>query len=74
MKYLVLIGVISVVLWWLRMQRNTSNTSDHQKSSGEPPKNMVRCSYCDLHLPQSDAVQGTAGHYCCIAHRETKEG
>ena len=74
MKYLVLIGVIGVVLWWLRIQRNTSDTDNNRKVSGEQPQNMVRCAYCNLHLPQSDAVQGTAGLYCSTAHQQAKEG
>ncbi len=74
MKYLVLIGVISVVLWWLRVQRNTSNPGNDSTVTGKQPQNMVRCAYCDLHLPQSDAVTGALGQYCSSAHRQAKEG
>jgi uncharacterized protein len=74
MKYLILVGVIAVALWWLRMQRNTSNSSDNPKSTGQQPQNMVRCAHCDLHLPQSDAVKGSLGLYCSNAHLQAKEG
>ena len=74
MKYLVLMGVIGVVLWWLRMQRNTSDTGNSRTASGEQPQSMVRCAYCNLHLPQTDAVHGTTGVFCSTAHQQAKEG
>jgi uncharacterized protein len=74
MKYLILIGVICLVLWWLRIQRNASTPSDNPTASGKQAQNMVRCAHCDLHLPQSDAVKGSLGLYCSSAHLQAKEG
>ena len=73
MKYLILLGVVVWVIWWLRTKRNdTDKTQD--PSGQQAPQTMVRCAHCDLHLPQNDAVQGSLGVYCSTAHRSAKEG
>ncbi|MFD2377036.1 PP0621 family protein [Ottowia pentelensis] len=35
---------------------------------------MVACARCGVHVPQSSAVSGRAGLYCCEAHRREAEG
>jgi uncharacterized protein len=31
---------------------------------------MVRCQYCDLHIPEAEAVHGHDGWYCSDEHRQ----
>ena len=73
MKYLLLFALIGLLLWWLKMQRRDNNTQD-DASQANKAQHMVRCGHCDLHLPQSDALEGSLGFYCGKAHRDTKEG
>jgi uncharacterized protein len=74
MKYLFLIAVIGLVLWWLKMQRRDRNKNPDDVNHAQKAQHMVRCAHCDLHLPQSDALEGSLGFYCSTAHRDTKEG
>ena len=43
-----------------------------RESKKEPDKigRMVRCHYCDLHIPEAEAVQGPDGWYCSDEHRK----
>lgn len=39
-----------------------------------PPQSLNRwfpCSYCDLHLPQNDALAQDGRYYCCAEHRDS---
>ena len=74
MKYLLLFALIGVVLWWLKTQRRDSTHSQEEGSQAHKAQNMVRCKHCDLHLPQSDALEGSLGFYCSASHRAAKEG
>jgi uncharacterized protein len=74
MKFLILVGLIGVVMWWLKTQRNHNADSTGDAKASPQQQNMVRCAHCDLHLPQIDAVSGSQGVYCSVAHRAAKEG
>ena len=43
-----------------------------RESKKEPDKigRMVRCQYCDLHIPEAEAVHGHDGWYCSDEHRK----
>ncbi|MEZ5704393.1 MAG: hypothetical protein R3E56_03050 [Burkholderiaceae bacterium] len=34
---------------------------------------MVACQHCGTHLPESEAVLGRRGSYCCVEHRQQHE-
>jgi uncharacterized protein len=34
---------------------------------------MVACLHCGTHLPESEAVKGRHGAYCCDEHRQLSE-
>ncbi|MEY3502212.1 MAG: hypothetical protein RL763_280 [Pseudomonadota bacterium] len=74
MKYFILLVVIAGVIWWLRTKRNNSDKTQDASRQSQNPQTMVRCAHCDLHLPQSDAVEGSLGVYCSASHRLAKEG
>lgn len=74
MKYLLLFAFIGLVLWWLKTQRRDSTYSQKEEGQAHKAQNMVRCKHCDLHLPQSDALEGSLGFYCSKEHRIAKEG
>ncbi|RDH97035.1 PP0621 family protein [Caldimonas thermodepolymerans] len=72
-KYLVLLLVVVLVLWWAgrpRVARSAGNTSRGGASAaGRQVRPMVACAHCGVHLPQDEALSGPGGHYCCEAHR-----
>ena len=72
MKYLVLLGVIFAVIWWLKLSREPSSTNT--TSNPKPTQAMVACLHCGVHLPQNDAVHTAHGFYCSDQHRALKEG
>lgn len=74
MKYFILLLIIAGVIWWLRTKRNDTDKTQDPSSQSQNPQTMVRCAHCDLHLPQTDAVEGSLGVYCSTAHRSAKEG
>jgi len=43
-----------------------------RESNKNPDKigRMVRCHYCDLHIPEAEAIHGPAGWYCSTEHRQ----
>lgn len=72
MKYLLLIAVVLVVLWFVRSQRRdeTSEGTDTRRAPPARPQDMVRCTECGVHLPRTDALPGPDGRlYCCAEHR-----
>lgn len=70
MKYLILLLIVLVGIWWIRQQRKPKPPSDNSKD----PLEMVACVHCGTHVPENDATKGTKGAYCSQAHRETHEG
>jgi uncharacterized protein len=74
MKYFVLLVIIAGVIWWLRTKRNDSDKNQDASRQSPNPQTMLRCAHCDVHFPQTDAVEGSLGVYCSAAHRLAKEG
>lgn len=82
MKYLLVLAVLVVAyLIWKRNRRLEAEERDSQNPAKRPsqrapaaPDAMVTCRHCGLHLPQSDAIQGSLGYYCGQEHRRLAEG
>jgi uncharacterized protein len=70
-KLLTLILVI-VVAWWLTMgsrRRNASRKAPRAVPRATPEQKMVKCNYCGLYLPQSEAIAEADKFFCCAEHR-----
>lgn len=50
---------------WLQ---NRKNTAPHQTKTGK----MVRCHYCEIYIPEEDAIYHEEHHYCCNDHRDNE--
>lgn len=84
MKYLLVLGVVLFGIWLWRHNRQTEarERENARRAAAKPapraptptPTDMVACAHCGLHLPLTDAVQGTQGRYCTDAHRRAHEG
>lgn len=69
MKYLILIGVVFGVIWWIKLSR-PAKPSGSAGGSDNGPQPMVRCAHCGLHLPQNEAIASNSAVYCSDAHRD----
>jgi len=72
MKYLLVLAIVLVVIWFVRTNRRTDEP--RQGSAERPPdgvaQDMVQCPVCSVHLPRTDALPGPDGRlYCCAEHR-----
>ena len=60
--------------WWLVLKKKRDQEKTLEPKSAPPsqlkPKRMVSCSYCDLHLPEDDAIAWDGRYYCCPDHRD----
>lgn len=72
MKYLVLLMVLMVAIWWIKRHRQPQDPV--QKSMTPEPQPMVACAHCGLHLPQTEAVATGKAYYCSPSHRALAEG
>ena len=74
MKYLLVLAVVFVAIWlWRKGRRDEMRARPPPPAPPPavgPPQAMVRCAYCGLHLPASDAIAGPGGPYCTIEHRQ----
>jgi cytochrome c553 len=52
--------------------RQSNDTADNSKPTGEPVENMVQCANCHVHLPRSEAFLVDGNFYCSKAHIENK--
>jgi uncharacterized protein len=68
MKFLVLVIVIGVVLWFA-LRRDGTGSRAARRRGPTAPQPMVRCAHCGVHLPQDEAVAGGDSLYCSEAHR-----
>lgn len=79
MKYLLLLAIVLVVIWFLRSGGRTGPARTRAQSGSADaaggaapgqPQDMVECPVCQVHLPRTDALPGTDGRlYCCAEHR-----
>ena len=70
----ILLGLgLAFAYWWLVLKKKRHQEKALEPKSAPPspskPKRMVSCSYCDLHLPEDDAMAWDGRYYCCADHR-----
>jgi uncharacterized protein len=82
MKYLLVLAVVLIAFW---LWRNGREKADDEATRRSPPKapaapraaadpvDMVSCAVCGVHLPQTEAVQGSKAVYCGHPHRLAAE-
>jgi uncharacterized protein len=79
MKYALVFGLVLLVVWLWRSNRQKSvrdsnqNTAHHavsQPGKQNPATEIVACAMCKVHLPRAEALTGKLGLYCSVAHRQ----
>ncbi len=72
MKYLLVLAIVMVVIWFLRTSRRADEPPQPTaaRAPDAPAQDMVECPVCSVHLPRTDALPGPDGRlYCCAEHR-----
>jgi uncharacterized protein len=71
---LILLALLAWILWQLS-KRWYKNAKLPKKDNKPPPplttqkhEVMVRCNYCGLYIPSSEALSSGEARYCCEAH------
>jgi uncharacterized protein len=74
-KYLILLGVIALAVWYLRHKKTVTRQPAAPRPAAKQPSaaEMSPCKHCGLHMPASDMVQGPDGLYCSSEHRQLEE-
>lgn len=66
-KWILLIALVFVIFWFFKqfrkIQRKPSDTTR------KVIEDMVRCAYCDVHLPKSESIVEHGKYFCCTKHR-----
>ncbi|WP_275689200.1 PP0621 family protein [Nitrosomonas sp. HPC101] len=67
-KWVILIVLGFFVFWLLKPFRQKQKHSADTTSG--VAEDMVRCAYCDVHLPESESIVGNGHNFCCVEHRQ----
>jgi uncharacterized protein len=72
MKYLLLIGLALIVLWFFRRPGNRRSRAAQTRAARQSER-MVRCAHCGIYLPESESIADGAACYCCAEHRRAAQ-
>ena len=75
MKYGVIFGLVLVVFWLWRSNRqaivsNKDDGSQRKPDTAIKTTEIVACALCNVHLPRADAFAGKRGLYCSTEHQQ----
>lgn len=77
MKYLLLLVLLAGLFFVLGLKRSRPREPEARRPAppapAAPPKAMLRCAQCDMHLPSDEALPGKGGVFCSAAHRASFE-
>lgn len=68
--------IIILAIIYLGYRLYLSWQKSKKKPKPEPPKqveNMVRCHHCDLHIPETDAIEHDGQYYCSQKHLQREQ-
>lgn len=78
MKIVVILLAVVAAIWFFKASRrgldNSKKSPPKQpQTSDVPALDMVRCHFCEIHLPRPDAIEGKKGSYCSLEHQRRAE-
>jgi uncharacterized protein len=76
MKLLILIAlgfVIYSVLKSYSRSQQLGNRSRNDQHGGRGPEDMVKCAYCGVNLPRSEAFLSRGDFFCSREHQQLKQ-
>ncbi len=69
MKYLLLILILVLIVWFLARQRKGRDDRPGDAPRERIAENIVVCAHCRLRIPESESIRHEGRHYCCDEHR-----
>lgn len=69
MKYLLLILILALIVWFLVRQRKSRGDRSGAETRERIAENIVVCAHCRLRVPESESIEHEGRHYCCDEHR-----
>jgi uncharacterized protein len=78
MKIVVILLAVLAAIWFFKASRRGAGSPQKPptKTSANPDVpalDMVRCHFCEVHLPRPDAIEGKKGSYCSLEHQRRAE-
>lgn len=78
MKLILFIAVVGLLLWLLRgavgrRGGDADRPARDAPPTAAPPRAIVACTQCGVHLPRDEALPGKGGVFCGEAHRAAFE-
>lgn len=74
MKFLLIFLAVLLLAWrWRTWRAAQAPLTPRKNPAPQTPQTMLQCHQCGVHLPANDAVIGTRGAYCSVAHRQQME-
>ncbi|WP_347888351.1 PP0621 family protein [Nitrosomonas europaea] len=67
-KWILLITLVFLVFWFFKQFRKIQRKSPD--TTRKVIEDMVRCTYCDVHLPKSESIVEHGRYFCCTKHRQ----
>jgi uncharacterized protein len=68
-RLLFIIVIVALIYWLLSSKRRNPPRNEEPRGA----QDMVKCSYCGVHLPKNESILKGGKFYCCIAHSEGKQ-
>jgi uncharacterized protein len=72
MKYVLLIGLALIILWFFRRPGDRRSRTEGMRAARQPER-MVKCGWCGIYLPESESIADGTVHYCCAEHRRAAQ-
>lgn len=74
MKLLLVLAALALGLWLWRSGRSRNQPGAAARPQAPAPaQEMIACAWCQVHVPQAEALPGSRGQYCCAQHRQQAE-
>jgi hypothetical protein len=67
LRTLIFVAAVVLLFYWLRSARSAKNTKPFKDAP--PTQGLLRCTYCAVNFPASDAITVGGNVYCCEAHQ-----
>jgi uncharacterized protein len=69
LKLILIVLIVVVALMALRAYQRSQRTPP-PASAPAKPEDMVKCAYCQVNLPRSEALYSSRQFYCCPEHKQ----
>ncbi len=70
-RLVLLLAIVAVVILVYRSLKSTRGTRQRPRAL---PKQMLRCDYCGLHVPEDEALRIAGRNYCSEEHKRLDQG